>query len=183
MRRCKTWWNLFQAFFRIGIFAFGGGFAMLPLIEREIIDRHGWATKDEIINIYALAQAVPGAIGVNTAIFIGGRLYGVPGAVIALLGVVTPSVLIILIIAHFFAQFQSNVYFARAFNGVRGAVVGLIAAAALRISRSAVKDKFGLFLAAAALVLSVFDLIHVIWIMLLGGLAGSFYYYFKGQGS
>lgn len=79
-----------------------GGFAMLPLIEKEVVDRHRWAEKEEILDIFALTQSVPGSVGVNTAVFIGGRLHGIPGAIAALLGVVTPSVLIILIIAHFF---------------------------------------------------------------------------------
>ena len=149
---------------------------MLPLIEKEVIERHRWAKQEEILDIYALAQSVPGAIGVNTAIFIGGRLHGVAGAVAALLGVVTPSVLIILIIAHFFAQFQSSLYLQRAFNGVRAAVVGLIAAAAVRGGRSAINDKFGFITALAAFVLSVFGIIHVIWVLFLGGAAGYFYY-------
>ena len=181
MTRDKNWWKLFTAFFRIGLFTFGGGFAMLPLIEKEVVEKQGWAEKDEILDIFAMAQSVPGAIGVNTAVFIGGRLHGVPGAIVALLGVVTPSILIILIIAQFFEQFQTNPYVARAFSGVRAAVVGLIAAAAVRVGRGAIVDRFGLFVAGAALFLSVFKLIPVIWVMVLGGLGGYLYALTRGR--
>lgn len=180
MEKNKSWWTLFAAFFRIGLFTFGGGFAMLPLIEKEVVEKLGWAEKEEILDIFALAQSVPGAIGVNTAVFIGGRLYGVPGAIVALLGVVTPSILIILIIAQFFVQFQTNPYVASAFNGVRAAVVGLIAAAAVRVGREAIIDRFGLVIALGALLLSVFKIIPVIWVMVLGGLSGYLYYTTKG---
>ncbi|HAI52757.1 MAG TPA: chromate transporter, partial [Firmicutes bacterium] len=95
-------WNLFSVFFRIGAFTFGGGLAMLPLIEREVVEVQGWVEQEEILDIVALSQSVPGAIAVNSAIFIGLRLRGLAGALAALLGVMTPSVVIILIIAHFF---------------------------------------------------------------------------------
>lgn len=173
-------WELCTAFFRIGLFTFGGGYAMLPLLEKEIIERRRWATRQEILDIYALAQSVPGAIGVNTAVFIGGRLGGVPGALAALLGVVTPSLLIILIVAHFFVQFQANIYIQRAFSGIRAAVVGLLGAAALRVSRGAIQDKFGIVVALAAFGLGVLGVIPVIWLFFLGGLAGCFYYLRKG---
>lgn len=179
MEHDKNWWTLFTVFFRIGLFTFGGGFAMLPLIEKEVVEKQGWAEKDEILDIFALAQSVPGAIGVNTAVFIGGRLHGIPGAIVALLGVVTPSILIILIIAQFFVQFQTNSYVASAFAGVRAAVVGLIAAAAVRVGKAAVVDPFGLIIAVVALVLSAFKIIPIIWVMILGGLSGYLYYLVK----
>ena len=119
-------WNLFSVFFRIGAFTFGGGLAMLPLIEREVVEVQGWVEQEEILDIVALSQSVPGAIAVNSAIFIGLRLRGLAGALAALLGVMTPSVVIILIIAHFFTQFQSNPYVMRAFSGVKAAVIGLV---------------------------------------------------------
>lgn len=182
MQQKTSWWTLFKAFFKIGAFTFGGGFAMLPLIEKEIVDKHGWAEKEEILDIFALAQSVPGAIGVNTAVFIGARLYGILGAVVALLGVITPSILIILIIAQFFLEFQTNPYLVKAFAGVRAAVMALIAAATVRVAKSAIMDRFGLAIAAGALFLSVFKIIPVIWVMFLGGLSGYFYYSKKGFG-
>lgn len=176
MKERNSWWELFATFFRIGLFTFGGGFAMLPLIEKEVVDTHGWAKREEILDIFALAQSVPGAIGVNTAVFIGLRLHGIAGAIVALLGVVTPSVLIILIIAHFFSQFQLSLFVTRAFGGVKAAVVGLIAAATLRVGKSSIIDRFGLLTAMVALALSVSGIIPVIWVMVLGGLGGVLYY-------
>ena len=175
-------WELFTVFFRIGLFTFGGGFAMMPLIEREVVEVRGWAKQDKILDIFALAQSVPGAIGINTAVFIGRRLYGLAGASAAIVGVITPSVIIILIIAHLFAQFQSNLYVTRAFSGVKASVIGLIAAAALRAARGAVRDRFGLVIAAAAFALSVFSSLSVVWVMVLGGLSGILYYRQRGAG-
>lgn len=180
MKKQNQYLQLFIAFFKIGLFTFGGGFAMLPLIEKEIIDGHGWATRDEIVDIFALAQSVPGSIGVNTAVFIGLRHKGLLGAIVALLGVVTPSICVILVIAFFFVQFQSNFYLARAFNGIKGAVVGLIAAATVRVARSAIVDRFGLVMALVALALSVSGLIPVVWVMVIGGISGIIYYKRKG---
>lgn len=154
---------------------------MLPLIEKEIVVKRGWAKKSEILDVFALAQSVPGAIGVNTAVFIGSRLYGIPGAVVALLGVVIPSILIILIIAQFFVQFQTNMFVANAFSGVRSAVIGLLAVAAVRVAKDAIMDCFGLVIAAAAFLLAVFKVIPVIWIMILGAAAGLYYYHYKGR--
>lgn len=176
----SSYLRLFLVFFRIGLFTFGGGFAMLPLIEKEIVDVHGWAKRDEILDIFALAQSVPGAIGVNTAVFIGLRLRGFMGAVAALLGVVTPSISIILVIARLFSQFQANLYLTRAFSGVKGAVVGLIAAAAWRAGKSAVIDRYGLLVAVLAFLLSAFEVIPVVWVIILGGLSGILHYRKQG---
>jgi len=181
MKESRGFLRLFTVFFRIGLFTFGGGLAMLPLIEKEVVDVQGWAERDEIHDIFALAQSVPGAIGVNTAVFIGLRLHGFWGAVVALLGVVTPSVAIILIIAQLFSQFQSNLYVARAFSGVKAAVLGLIAAAALRAGRGAIVDRFGLLVAVVALGLSIAGIIPVFWVIILGGLAGILYHRRRGD--
>ncbi|NMB02200.1 MAG: chromate transporter [Firmicutes bacterium] len=174
-------WKLFSVFFRIGMFTFGGGFAMLPLIEKEVVDIQGWVSKDEVLDMFALSQSVPGAIGVNTAVFIGLRLRGVAGAIAALLGVITPSILIILIIAHFFIQFQSNPALMSAFSGVKAAVIGLIAAAAVRAGKNAIVDRYGLLVAGGALLLSVTGIIPIVWIIVLGGLSGVVYHRQKGE--
>lgn len=183
MKEKNSFWQLFSVFFRIGLFTFGGGFAMLPLIEKELVDVNGWVEREEILDIFALAQSVPGSIGVNTAVFIGLRLRKLPGAIIALLGVVTPSILIILIIAYFFTQFQSNPYLVKAFSGIKGAVVGLIAAAAVRAGRNGIVDRYGLVVAFLALALSVSGIIPVVWVIILGGLGGVLYYRHKGEGA
>lgn len=171
--------NLFTAFFKIGLFTFGGGFAMIPLIEKEIVNGHGWATKEEILDVFALAQSVPGAIGVNTAVFIGFKLRGALGALTALLGVVTPSVFIMVGIAHFFVQFRSNIYLDRAFSGIKAGVVGLIFAATWRVGKTAIMDRFGFVIALSAFILSVFGIIPVVWVIVLGALSGYLYYKFR----
>jgi len=180
-QKSASLWQLFSAFFRIGAFTFGGGLAMLPLIEREVVDVQGWVEKDEILDIVALSQSVPGAIAVNCSIFIGLRLRGLPGAIAALLGAITPSIVIILIIAHFFAQFQSNPFLLRAFSGVKAAVIGLVAAAAFRAGRNTVVNRYGLVAAACAFALSVSGLVPIVWIIILGGLGGIIYFG-RGQG-
>lgn len=181
IRQLRACWKLFIVFFRIGLFTFGGGFAMLPLIENEVVDVNDWVKREEILDIFALAQSVPGAIAVNTAVFIGLRVQGFFGAIAALLGVVTPSVGIILIIAQLFSQFQSNLYLSRAFSGVKAAVIGLIAAATLRAGKSAIIDRFGLLVAIVALFFSVSGVIPVVWVIVFGGLGGILYYKRRGD--
>lgn len=183
MTRRKELWEFFASFFRIGLFTFGGGLAMLPMIEREVIDRHGWTDRDEILDIYAMAQSVPGVIAANTAVFLGNRLFGFWGAVLGLVGVVLPSIIIITVIAFFFEQLKANPLIAAAFEGIRAAVVGLIAAAAVRVGRRAVKGGFALAMALGALLLSLSGYVNVILIIILAGLAGYLQYRVKGSES
>lgn len=169
-------WQLFSAFFRIGLFTFGGGYAMLPLFEKEVVERYRWASRDEMIDIYALAQSVPGVIALNTAIFLGNRKAGPGGAVAAACGMIAPSLIIIITIAVFFLQIQSNVLVLRVFSGIRAAVVGLIAAAAVKIGRSSLRDGFGVVLALTALTLSLYTELHAAWIIVGGGALGFGFY-------
>ncbi|NMB19335.1 MAG: chromate transporter [Firmicutes bacterium] len=174
--------ELFVAWFKIGLFTFGGGYAMLPLIEREVIDKKGWTDKEEILSIYALAQSVPGVIAVNTSIILGNRLAGVRGAVVAAAGVMAPSLLVIMAIASYFDYIMKSVYVLQAFSGIRAAVVGLVAAAAVRIALASLKDKPAYAIALTAFVLSAFTEIHAIVIILGGALAGFLVYYFGAKG-
>ncbi len=181
MTRRKELWEFFASFFRIGLFTFGGGLAMLPMIEREVIDRHGWTDRDEILDIYAMAQSVPGVIAANTAVFLGNRLFGFWGAVVGVVGVVLPSIVIITLIAIFFEQLKANPWIAAAFEGIRAAVVGLIAAAAVRVGRRAVKGHFAFLVALGALLLSLSGYVNAIVVIILGGLAGYVQYRVKGS--
>ncbi|NLL43144.1 MAG: chromate transporter [Firmicutes bacterium] len=180
-QRKATLWELFSAWFKIGLFTFGGGYAMLPLIEREVIDKKGWTDKEEILSIYALAQSVPGVIAVNTSIILGNRLAGVKGAAVAAAGVIAPSLIIIMIIAANFDYIMNSVYVLQAFSGIRAAVVGLVAAAAVRIALGSLKDKPAYIIAIAAFVLSAFTDLHAIAIILGGALAGLAVYYFGAR--
>lgn len=131
----KIFWQLFWTYLKIGTFTLGGGYAMLPLIQREVVDRRHWLEEKEFLNMIALAQAAPGLIAVNSAIFIGQRIYGWRGVMACVLGAVVPSVVIILLIAMYFRQFKELPVVEAIFKGVRPAVVALIAATVVRLIR------------------------------------------------
>ena len=128
---------LFKTFFRIGLFTLGGGYAMIPLIEAEVVDKHRWITKQEFVDLIAIAQSCPGVFAANISIFIGYRLKKVRGAVLSCLGTCLPSFLIILLIAMFFHRFQDNPVVASIFRGIRPAVVALIAVPTFNLAKSA----------------------------------------------
>lgn len=125
--------KLFLIYLKIGAFTFGGGFAMIPLIEREVVENNKWMDSQEFTDSLALCQSVPGAIAVNNAVFIGYRINGVLGAISAGLGVVLPSFLIIMAVASVFAQIKDISMIDSVFNGIRAAVVALILTAGLRL--------------------------------------------------
>ena len=129
--------QIFWSFFKIGLFTFGGGFAMIPLIERDVVERNCWVTKEEFVDLLAVAQSAPGVFAVNISTFVGYKLRGKVGAVVASLGNVLPSVIIILLIAAFFSSFSDNEMVNNIFKGVRPAVVALIAAPVFTMAKSA----------------------------------------------
>ena len=120
--------KLFTTFFKIGLFSFGGGFAMIPLIQREVIERHKWINSKDFVDMLVLAQSTPGPIAVNTAVFVGYKTAGIAGAVAATLGTILPSFIVILLLALFFAEVRENRYVDAAFRAMRPAVVALIVA-------------------------------------------------------
>ena len=120
--------RLFTTFFKIGLFCFGGGFAMIPLIQREVIERHKWIDKQDFLDMLVLAQSTPGPIAVNTAVFVGYKTAGTAGAIMATLGTVLPSCIVILSLALLFAEVRENRYVDAAFRAMRPAVVALIVA-------------------------------------------------------
>ncbi|MDE6445244.1 MAG: chromate transporter [Alistipes sp.] len=144
--------TIFVSFFKIGAFTFGGGYAMIPLIEREVIDRHAWVERREFLDLLTLAQSVPGPIAVNTAVFVGYRMRGLRGAAAALLGTVLPSFAIILLIALFFAGIRQNPVVDAAFKGMRPAVVALIIGPVVSLARGMHRALYAV-IAAAALVI------------------------------
>ena len=128
--------KIFVTFFKIGLFTFGGGFAMIPLMEREIVDNHGWIEKDKFIDAISITQSVPGAVAVNLSIFFGYNLAGFIGALVASIGVVIPSFIIILIIAAGFNKFSENPILNNIFKGIRPAVVGLVLYAGTKLAKN-----------------------------------------------
>ena len=143
-------WTIFISFLKIGAFTFGGGYAMIPLIEAEMIQKRSWLNREEFINLLIMAQSIPGPIALNTAVFVGYKTRGWKGAFAALLGVVIPSFVIILLIATVFTDFKDNHYVAAAFKGMRPAVVALIAAPLIGMSKGMSWWKILLAVGAAA---------------------------------
>ena len=171
----KKFLDLFLAFARVGIMTFGGGYAMIPILEREIVDKHGWATSEELMDYYAVGQCTPGVIAVNTATFIGQKLYGTLGGIVATLGVVFPSVLIISVIAGILTNFADIPAVQHAFAGIRVCVCVLIFNAVTKLWKKAVADKASLALCLLVFVLSVFlDLSPVLFVVLCAA-AGIFF--------
>ena len=139
----KELWELFSSFARIGGFTFGGGYAMLPMIQREVVEKKGWATEEEILNYYAIGQCTPGVIAVNTATFIGDSRKGVLGGFMATLGVVMPSLIIISIIAAVLNNFAEIKAVQHALAGIRVSVVVLVGFSVWKLMKSGVKGAFG----------------------------------------
>ena len=133
----NIYWDSFKTFFKIGIFTLGGGYAMIPLIEEEVVNKHHWVDKDEMLDLIAIAQSCPGVFAINIAIFIGYKLRKVRGAIATAFGTALPSFLIILAIAIFFKQFEDNKVVAAIFRGIRPAVVALIAVPTFRLAQRA----------------------------------------------
>ena len=133
----NIYWDSFKTFFKIGIFTLGGGYAMIPLIEEEVVNKHRWVDKDEMLDLIAIAQSCPGVFAINIAIFIGYKLRKVRGAIATAFGTALPSFLIILAIAIFFKQFEDNKVVAAIFRGIRPAVVALIAVPTFRLAQGA----------------------------------------------
>lgn len=129
--------KLFITFLKIGLFTIGGGYAMIPLIERDVVERNRWVGKEEFLDLLAVAQAAPGVFAVNISIFIGYKLRGVWGSIVAAVGNILPSVIIILAIAFFFSSFSDNRVVNNIFMGLRPAVVALIAAPVFSVAKSA----------------------------------------------
>ena len=146
--------DLFLTFARVGVMTFGGGYAMLPILQREVADNKGWATEDQLADYYAVGQCTPGVIAVNTATFVGSSQAGIAGGVAATLGLVFPSIVIILVIAAFLNNFMDNPWVVHAFNGVRVGVVALILSSVIKLVKGAVIDWPTRIMYAAVLILA-----------------------------
>ena len=171
----NSYWESFKTFFKIGIFTLGGGYAMIPLIEEEVVNRHRWVSREEMLDLIAIAQSCPGVFAINIAIFIGYKLNKVRGAIATSLGTALPSFLIILIIAMFFHQFEDNKVVAAMFRGIRPAVVALIAVPTFNLGKRAQLNKFTIWIPIIS-ALAIWLLgVSPIWIIILAGLGGYIY--------
>ena len=169
------YWELFKIFFRIGAFTIGGGYAMVPLIEDEIVSKRAWIKSEDFLDLLAIAQSSPGILAVNIAIFVGYRLKGVKGSLVTSLGAVLPSFLMILAIALFFQQFKDNIYVEKIFKGIRPAVVALIAAPTFKLGKSAQINRYNIWIPIASALLIWLLGFSPIWIIIAAGLGGFVY--------
>lgn len=162
----KTLIQLFLIFARVGGFTFGGGYAMLPMLQKELVDNKGWVTNEEIIDYYAIGQCTPGVIAVNVATFVGYKTKGIIGGIFATLGMVTPSIIIVGTIAAFLHGFQDYEVVQWAFSGIRAAVVALIIKSVWSIAKKSLVDIFAIIIfAIVALVSFLTDLSPVVFVV------------------
>lgn len=165
-------WILFLTFAKVGVMTFGGGMAMLPILQREVVENKGWATDEELTDYFAIGQCTPGIIAVNTATFIGQKRRGIPGGIVATLGIVFPSLVIITALAGIITSFSHLAWVQNAFAGIRVCVCVLIFNATLKLWQSAVKDVWGVLIFAAVLAGSLLTDISPILFVLLAAVAG-----------
>ena len=164
--------EMFVIFARIGGFTFGGGYAMLPMLEKEIVNNKHWATEEELMDYYAIGQCTPGIIAINTATFIGYKVKGIPGAIFATLGVIAPSLVIITVIAAFISNFIELEFVKSAFAGIRACVCILILNAVVKLAKKALVDKATVVLFLIILALSLFTDISPAILVVIAGAAG-----------
>lgn len=165
----------FGLFSKIGLFTIGGGYAMVPLIEEEIVDKRKWIAKDDFIDLLAISQSTPGILAVNISIFIGYKLRGIRGSIVTTLGTILPSFFIILAIALFFHNFKDNVIVERIFKGIRPAVVALIAAPTFSMAKSAKVNRYNIWIpVVSALVIWLLGF-SPIWVIIIAGMGGYLY--------
>ena len=168
----KQYFQLFRIFFKIGAFTIGGGYAMVPIIENEIVTKRQWISKQDFVDLLAIAQSAPGILAVNISIFIGYKLKGVKGAIVSTLGTVLPSFIIILMIAMFFQSFKNNIYVEKMFKAIRPAVVALIAAPTFSMAKTARISKYTIWIpVVSALLIWLMD-VSPVWIIAVAGVGG-----------
>lgn len=165
-------WKLFNVFFRIGFFTIGGGYAMLPMLQREVVEKYRWSTDEEIMDYYAIGQSTPGIIAINTATFIGYKKKGVLGGIVATLGMVAPSWIIIISIAALFQRFANNPWIQSAFSGIRVVVVVLIINAVIKMGKKAINNWVGVAIGVLAFILVAWLDISPIYIIISAGIIG-----------
>ncbi|HKL47570.1 MAG TPA: chromate transporter [Candidatus Izemoplasmatales bacterium] len=174
--------TLFWTFFKIGLFTFGGGYAMIPFIHRFGVDKYQWVSEEEFLDIITIAESTPGPIAVNSATYIGYKVKGIKGSIAANIGLAIPSIVIIILIAIFFMQFQENKHVMFAFKGIRVGVSVLIINAAIRMYRKLNKNLLSYALIMVGFFLLLFDLLPVIYVIIIGGIIGIIIQLMKARG-
>ena len=168
----KTLFDLFITFARIGVLTFGGGLTMLPLLKYEIVEKKGWATEDELIDYYAIGQCTPGIIAVNTATFIGYKKGKIIGGIIATLGMIFPSLVIILSIAAILSGFMDNALLQHALIGIRAVVCALLVNTVVMLGKKSIVDIFGIIVFILVIAVCFFLNVSSVIIVIISGLIG-----------
>ena len=165
-------WGLFWQFFKIGCYTFGGGWSIVAQMQKEYVEKRGWLTEEELLDITSVGRSLPGLMIGNVSYLFGYHVAGFPGALACLLGIALPSLIILTLVTWFYTQVRDNVYVSRAMTGVRATVVPIIAAAALGLRKAALSEKAGYWFCVLAFLLYLLFDISCVLIVLLGGLFG-----------
>lgn len=168
----KQLWPIFLTFLKIAPVTFGGGYAMIPVLEREAVHNKRWVEQEEIADVLAVSQTIPGAVALNAASFIGYRVAGIRGAIMAVVGMMLPTFLIVMGLATLLISFQDNVKVAAALQGMKPAVVAMIVYAGYRVSKTALTDKLTTAIAIVAAAVLLLQFVSPMLVILLGALAG-----------
>ena len=164
--------DLFITFAKIGVMTFGGGYAMLPILQRELVENKGWSTEEDLADYYAIGQCTPGIIAINTATFVGTKQKGIIGGIVASLGMVFPSLVIITLIATVLTTFSELAIVKHAFAGIRVAVCVLIFNSVLKLMKSAIKDYYALFIFIGIFLVSLFSSISTVYLIVASAVLG-----------
>ena len=171
--------ELFVIFFKIGTFTIGGGYAMVPLIEKEVVDKKEWIDRKDFIDMLALAQSAPGPIAVDVAVFVGYKVAGVTGSIVAVLGAIFTAFAVLIVIAMYFVGMKDSPIVERVFNGIRPAVVALIAAPVLRLGKSAKINRKTIIIPILTVILVAFLKVNPIYVIITSAASGILYGFLK----
>lgn len=164
--------NLYKAWFKMGLFTFGGGYAMLPMIQKEVIEKYQWASEDEVMDYYAIGQCTPGIVAVNTATFIGYKVAKVPGAIVSTLGVISPSLIIISLIASVLTNFSEIETVQHILSGIKIAVTFLMIVSISKIAKNNINNLFGFVVAIMAFFVAFLTDISMVILVIICGILG-----------
>ena len=167
-----TLFKLFFSFAKMGLFTFGGGYAMLPMIKREVVEKNKWATEDEIMDYYAIGQVTPGVIAVNTATFVGHKVKGLIGSIFATMGMIVPPIIIITLIAIFLKNFSHLMVIKYAFNGIRACVCVQVFQAIFMMAKKSLPDLICIVIFILVIIFSVTNILDPTLLVVLAGVTG-----------
>jgi chromate transporter len=165
--------KIFVSFFKIGLFTFGGGYAMIPMFRKELIEKHGYITEEELMDYYSIGQCTPGIIAINVATFTGYKIHKTFGAIVATMALVLPSLIVIMMIANFLGEISDNKDLEHAFNGIRIGVVVLLVNEVIGIAKKNIKNRFQIIVLAIACLLVFFFNLSSVVVVLLAGIVGA----------